>query len=361
MMTHMQKGRRMILAVAAAVLAAAPLRSARAKRQVREDQGRTGGRGQVGLPGSGGGASSLIWARNETEFAQALQDGAAERFVPMFDSRTAVTLTKTIKVAAPDGASMTWGANGNHAKVQWAGPGGDDMIVFHGTKGNGSRCLYFEKFNLNGNGYAGAPCGSCLKLSAPDGDPGSIYKFTLRDIYTASGTRGISLEGAVFEGMCENFHGEHGFYAKNTNVGQQNRGIVSNIMMVHPNMSRNLGAGIYLDGVYSVNVLLGGFVNNALGGVVATNGIRAAAFCNGENTGESVFVVPNNGYGSLILFNEGSTDGSTRARKFEGGQWVDVGKPTLYLLNRGAGVVEMNGHVATYGGALGSSAVRVIK
>lgn len=180
----------------------------------------------------------------------------------MFDSRTTVTLTKTINVAAPDGASMTWGANGNHAKVQWAGPVGDDMIVFHGTKGRGSRCLYFEKFNLNGNGYAGTPCGSCLKLSAPDGDPGSIYKFTLRDIYTAYGTRGISLEGAVFEGMCENVHGEnhreHGFYAKNTNVGQQNPGIVSNIMMVHPNMSRNLGAGIYLDGVYSVNVLLGG-------------------------------------------------------------------------------------------------------
>lgn len=66
-------------------------------------------------------------------------------------------------------------------------------------------------------------------------------------------------------------------------------------------------------------------------------------------------MVPNNGYGSLILFNEGSTDGSTRARKFEGGQWVDVGKPMLYLLNRGAGVVEMNGHVATCGGRSGAA------
>src|SRR5260370_2155813 len=102
MMTHMQKGRRMILAVAAAVLAAAPLRSARAKRQVREDQGRAGGRGQVGFPGSGGGASSFIWARNETGFAQALQDGAAERFVPMFHSPTAVTLTQTIHHLPPD-------------------------------------------------------------------------------------------------------------------------------------------------------------------------------------------------------------------------------------------------------------------
>lgn len=40
--------------------------------------------------------------------------------------------------------------------------------------------------------------------------------------------------------------------------------------------------------------------------------------------------------------NEGSTDGSAHARKFEGGQWVDVGKPMLYLFNRGVGV-EMNG------------------
>jgi len=39
-----------------------------------------------------GGASSLIWARNETEFAQALQDGAAERFVPMFDPRVPPSL-----------------------------------------------------------------------------------------------------------------------------------------------------------------------------------------------------------------------------------------------------------------------------
>jgi hypothetical protein len=361
-MTKLQAARRAILGLTA-VLAAAPF--GRARAQAGGDQGRTGAQGQVGSSGFGGGASSLIWARNETEFEQALQDGAAQNFVPMFDPRTEVTLTKTIVVKASGAAGATWGANGNHAKVKWGGAGGADMIVYRGVKGAASRCLYFEKFNLYGNGYDKEPCGSCLKLHAPDGDPGSIYKFTLRDIFTAYGTRGISLEGAVFEGMCENIHGEnhreHGFYAKNTNVGHPNPGIVSNIMMIHPNMSRNLGAGIYLDGVYSVNMLLGGFVNNALGGVVATNGIRAAAFCNGENTGESVFVVPNNGYGSLILFNEASTDGKTRARKMEGGQWVDVGKPLSYLLDGGPGVTEMKGHITAYGPATGSKAVRVAK
>jgi hypothetical protein len=65
MMTKLQMARRAILAVAA-VLVAAPLHGARA--QARE----------VGSPGSGGGASSFIWVRNETEFAQALQDGAAQ-------------------------------------------------------------------------------------------------------------------------------------------------------------------------------------------------------------------------------------------------------------------------------------------
>jgi hypothetical protein len=64
-------------------------------------------------------------------------------------------------------------------------------------------------------------------------------------------------------------------------------------------------------------------------------------------------VVPN-GYGSPI--NEGSTDGSTRSQS---GQWVDVGKPMLYLLNRGAGVVEMNRQCRDLW-RRSSSAVRVI-
>jgi hypothetical protein len=56
------------------------------------------------------------------------------------------------------------------------------------------------------------------------------------------------------------------------------------------------------------------------------------------------------GYVRERTANEGSTDGSTHARKVEGGQWVDVDKPMLYLFDRGEGV-EMNGDVATDGGA----------
>ena len=356
-MSKLHLGRRAIAAIAAA-LVAAPLRGARAQRQAREDQSRTG-QG----PGSGGGPSSLIWARNETEFAQALQSGADENFVPMFDPRTKVTLTKTIIIKQLKHDGTTWGANGNHAKIEWAGAGGADMIVYQGVRGVANRGLFLEKFYLNGGGYNREPAGACLKLYAPDGDAGSLYKFTLRDIYTAYGTYGIVLQGAVFEGMCENVHGENhrkdGMFMQHTNVNKDNRGIVSNVQLIHPNMSRNLGAGVR--SVYSCNAAFGSFVLNADGGIVAPEGLRVGFANNGENTGEAVYVVPSNGYGSNILYSEGSTDGATHARQFVNGEWVSVGKPQLYLLSRGAGVNETGNHVATYGGAIGNRAIRLVK
>lgn len=362
-MTRLQLGRRAAAAVIA-VLMASPLRGARAQGQSR-DHGQAGGQREGGSPSSGGRPSSMIWARNETEFAQALQSGADENWVPMFDPRTRVTLTRTITVRQTKHDGTVWGANGNFAKIKWAGPGGHDMIVYRGVKGVYNRGLYLEKFHLLGNADAGvgAACGACLKLYAPDGDVGSLYKFTLRDIYTGNGTYGIVLQGAVFEGMCENVHGENhlkdGMSMEHTNPGRADRGIVSNIQLIHPNMSRNLGAGVR--SVYSCNAAFGSFVLNAEAGIVAPDGLRVGAFNNGENTGEAVYVVPANGYGSSIIYSEASTDGSTHARKFENGQWISVGKPMLYLLSKGPGVTETGNHVATYGGATATSLVRVVK
>ena len=350
-------GRRAIAAVASA-LVAVPLFGTRAQSQSQrdEDRDRHGQR-----PGAG--SSPFIWARNEREFAQALQSGADENLVVMFDPRTRVTLTRTITIRQPKHDGTTWGANGNHAKIEWAGPGGADMIVYQGVKGVANRGLFLEKFYLYGGGYDRPAAGACLKLYAPDGDEGSIYKFTLRDIYTAYGTYGIVLQGAVFEGMCENVHGENhrkdGMFMQHTNINKDNRGIVSNIQLIHPNMSRNFGAGVR--SVYSCNAVFGSFVLNAQGGIVAPDGLRIGFANNGENTGEAVYVVPNNGYGSNILYSEGSTDGSTHAREMVNGQWVSVGKPQLYLLSGAAGVNQVGNHVATYGGATGNRTIRVMK
>jgi hypothetical protein len=358
-MTNEHVRRRTVWAVAA-ILAALPFRTALS--QGRDEQAHAGGGRQSGSNGS---PNSFVWARSEKEFRQALQEGAAQGFLPMFDPRTDIELSSTIVLEQRKNEGMTWGANGNHAKIRWVGPAGQDMIVVQGVEGVANRGLYLEKFNLYGGGYDRAACGACLKLRAPHGDAGALYKFTLRDIYTSYGTYGIVLEGAVFEGMCENVHAENhakdGMRMAHTNVGQKNQGIVSNVQLIHPNMSRNFGAGV--NSVYSCNAAFGSFILNAEGGIVAPDGLRVGFANNGENTGEAVYVVPSNGYGSNILYSEASTDGSTHARRWDGAKnaWVSVGKPTLYLLAAGTGVAETGNHVATYGSAQRSGAVRVVK
>jgi len=353
-MRGLQIGRRAIWGVAA-VLSALPLGRALAQGQAR----------QADSSGAAARSGSFIWARNEREFRQALQEGVAEGFVPTFDSRTDIEQSSSIVLEQRKNEGMTWGANGNHAKIRWVGAAGQDMIVIQGVKDVPNRGFFFEKFNLYGGGYDRAPCGACLKLRAPLGDAGSLYKFTLRDIFTSYGTYGIVLQGAVFEGLCENVHGENhardGLYMENTNVGTGHPGIVSNIQLIHPNMSRNLGAGVRA--VYSCNAAFGSFVLNAEGGVVAPEGLRIGFANNGENTGEALYVVPRNGYGSYILYSEASTDGSTIARRFDGAgkEWINVGKPTSYVLAGGPGVTETGNHIATYGNASKSGAFRIVK
>ena len=143
-MTKLQTGRRAIWAVAAALAAVAPLRGARA--QSREDQARTGDRRQASLPGSAGGTSPFIWARNEKEFRQALAGRRSRKaFVPMFDPRTAIEQSSTIVLEQRKNEGMTWGANGNHAKIRWVGPGGQDMIVVQGVNGVANRGFYLRE------------------------------------------------------------------------------------------------------------------------------------------------------------------------------------------------------------------------
>ena len=297
-------------------------------------------------------SSPFIWPRNEHELRQALESFAADCYVGMLDPRTRVEVSSTITITQPNHEGSPWGVNGNYGKVNWVGPGGHDMLVFRGVKGVANRNLVVEKLSLFGNGYAAIPCGDCLKLLAPEGDPGSIYKFTLRDLYLACGTRGLVLEGAVFEGMGINIHSENhrgdGIAMANTLTPGEHQGVVSNVMLIHPNSSRNSGAGIR--SVQSANIFMGSFILNAHGGVVAPDGLRYAAACNGENTGESVFVVPYAGWGSEVSSNSGATDGMSVATDWSTGQPVEVGKIAKFLLdNQNGDVPNQLNSMVNYG------------
>jgi hypothetical protein len=298
--------------------------------------------------------SPFDWPTTADQLKDCLQTAADEYRVAMLDPRTNINLDKTVLIQQRSNDGSSWGVNGNHAHLNWTGPWGGDMLVYQGKNGVSNRLLYIEKLNLYGGGYEGQSVANfCLKLYAPDGDPGSLYKFTLRDVFANYATYGIGIVGAVFEGFLDNCHGENnakdGLYMESTGLdGSAPWSIVSNVMAIHPNFSRNLGAGVR--SVNSANYLLGSFVNNAEGGIVAPDGLRAAAFCNGENTGESLFVVPYNGWGSYLFDNSASTNGVTAAAKYENGQWVEVGKPMWYCIDNPAKDVPQDQNIIAYYG-----------
>ena len=314
-------------------------------------------------PPSGGGGLDLV--TTGAQLKDALETYANECRVGQLDGRSIVELDQTILIQQHTHDGTPWGVNGNYAKVLWTGPGGLDMLVFQGVEGIYNRCLTIEKLYLYGNGYAAPPARSCLKLYAPAGDPGCLYKFKLDSIYTSDAEFGFIIEGAVFEGIGTNLHAENhrgdGMLMLHTHEVGKHQGIVSNIMLIHPNMSRNLGAGIRCTN--STNIIFGSFILNGQGGVVGPEGLRAFIASNGENTGESLLVVPTPGWGSQINGNEASTDGQTVARYYDGSLgWQDIGQPMLYLLDdAGSNVPQQFNHMSYYGDGTNQGKVAVVK
>ena len=276
------------------------------------------------------------------ELQAIINDAAAKGYVACLAPGTKLNLTKTIVIKQNSHGGEVWGINGNWAQLDWTGPAGQDMIRVEGVNGVSNRGFVFQQFQLYGGGYDKAPCGACFKITCPGGDSMSYYKSTIHSIYASYGTVGFVFEGAVFEFAPFNLHGEN-MREDGMRAVSMGGAIMSNCFNIAPNMSRNAGFGINTG--YSHNIVMGSFINNSKGGVYAPGGLRVAAFNNGENTGEAVFQVPSNGYGSVLLANEGSTG------------WMapnNFGAPSTqmrYLLAGQSSVTERDGHIATYGAA----------
>lgn len=316
---------------------------------------------------TGGG---LAFPQNEAEFIAELKSSCAAGRVAQFDGRTAITLTQPVVIPAPATGGEPWGINGNYMQLRWGGPQDADMVTFQGTGGVFNRGLVVENLALNGGGTnwsAWHPARACLRLSAPGGDVGSLYKFTVRNVYTMEASYGFIVEGAVFEGMFDNFHAENhskdGYFAQHIRRPDGGLSVVSNIVMNHANLSRNMGAGARV--TYSHNFNNGSFILNGESAITAPEGCRTIAFCNAENSGEAAFRLASNGYGSSIVYNEISGDCYTHARRFDNGAWVDVGKPMLYMIEGAPGVFQTGNHCSFYGsgvaGAPTTNQMRVVK
>jgi len=228
------------------------------------------------------------------------------------------------------------------------------MFRAEGVPGVPNRGFVLTNIQLFGNGYSGTPAEACLRIRCQGGDNEAYYKPTLQNIYTSYAVHGFVFDGAVFEFSHFNLHAEN--HRSHGMVSVSNGGaVMSNVFGIAPNMSRNGGAGIYTG--YSHNVIMGSFIQNSRYGIEAPEGLRVGAFNNGENTGESLFKLTGNGYGSVIYANELATG------------WLGVNNfglpstgPSKYVLDAPASTVEKDGHVSTYGtGDAHASEVRVRK
>jgi hypothetical protein len=310
--------------------------------------------------------AGMDFPTNEAQLRDCLMTYAAGTYVGMLDPRTNVEISSTIVIPAP-GSGAPWGVNGNYGKITYRGSG-DDLLRIEGTNGVNNRGLTIRNLVLDGGdggNMSGGGAAACLRVTAPLGDNGPIYRFGIMDVFTSGSVNGLILEGGVYEGelrglYCENHTGD-GIILRHLPASDTAKGpIVSNVLMWHINSSRNYGAGLRT--VYSVYLFGGSFILNGGGGVIAPDGIRGAWGNNGENTGgenQCVFDVPSNGYGSVIVGGEASSDGATVCRKWTGGAWQDVGRPLLYYIACAEGVTQEQNHVSFYGA--GSNPMRVQK
>jgi len=301
------------------------------------------------LPGSSGFAQSLSAAagvdgaaaaragsgmarpRTRAELHTLLQAAADQQTVVVLDPATDVSIDRTVEVVQRVSTSRMWGVIGNGAKIRSAIADGTPVLkysvaVSDPKNGTQSRGLTIQTLDIIGS----LKDGPGLMLHAPSG-MGPLYRAILRDNATtmSGGLGGLHIKGAVFELVIEG-HAAENNRQNGVAIEHEKGAVVSNCMFHALNSSRNGKAGLFTTS-NSVDVVLGSFVNNGECGVNAPAGLRAAAYINGENTGQFVFRV--GGFANLHNC-EASTDGKTIQHDMENGK--PVGQPTEALVDYAA-------------------------
>lgn len=283
-------------------------------------------------PGGGVAArSGMARPTSRAELQAVLQAAADSQTVAVLDPATDVTVDSTVEIVQRKSTSQMWGVIGNGAKIRSAIRSQTPVlkytvVVTDRQNGTNSRGLMIQTLDIIGS-YRDGPG---LMIHAPSGI-GPIYRAVIRDNSTSlsGGLGALHIKGAVFELLVDGHMSEN---CKQHGVAIEHDGgaIVSNCMIHALNSSRNAKAGLYTTS-NSVDVVQGSFVNNGECGINAPNGLRSAAFVNGENTGQFVFRV--GGFANLHNC-EASTDGKTFQR--DGQTGMPVGLPTEALIDYSA-------------------------
>jgi hypothetical protein len=162
--------------------------------------------------------------------------------------------------------------------------GATPAFRFRSAGGGNIRQVTIDNLTLYGNGYGQAGCGNGIEMLATGG---AILLFKLTNMRASwCGQNGFLFKGDLFEGSTYDLVAKDN--ALSGALFDNNPGVVSNFMMYGTNLSRNRSHGLHtINGVQSIDMFGGSFVNNDVGGV--NGAIRSAYGVNGENTGEVLF------------------------------------------------------------------------
>lgn len=171
----------------------------------------------------------------------------------------------------------------------WTGTDGTTPgVVFQGA----STHLTVSGINFFGNAFASAGCGVGVVFQATTG---AILLANIRGINASwCGQHGVVFvgnfyESTIYELDCKDNLGNGCMFVNSWGVlGATANGVISNVRVISPDLSRNNSYGLALgNGVTSVDLPAGGsFINNWLGGV--QNAPRFMCGVNGENTGPAL-------------------------------------------------------------------------
>lgn len=196
------------------------------------------------------------------------------------------------------------GIIGNGARFSWTGGlSAVDALTFRATAD--IKRFYLDNFALDCGGYLGAQCERGLVLKCPGGLPFRRAVISRISIGLANSAN-MMIQGDFFESALVDLNLEscvtgHGLVIQDA-VDGFSSGVISNVMIARPNLSFNIGYGLYMpDAANSVDICQGSFINNHTGGIYAATGIRTVDSVNMENSGLSGIVVPFSSYVTRIV------------------------------------------------------------
>jgi hypothetical protein len=302
-------------------------------------------------PASSRGGPGLAKPTTQAQLQALLQDAMNGQSV-MFDPTTSVTVSSTMTILVPDNPGNIFG---NGLRITSTINNGSDVLQFIGNAKHNSRNFIIQGIYVSGGVYNGLATGNCFVIHAPHNKP--IYRAMVRDIYTDyCGIHGVKITGDFYESTLDNIqaetHNGDGLFIDHGDDG----GIISNLMIRSPNLSRNHGYGFHARRANSIDISQGSFILNGKGGLLGEHGIRTVDSVNCENSGPVCIDIPTSDYMTRLIGNNASTDGATGAT---GANKAATPMRYTYRYNGPpANLIQSGNYITYYGRGRDNTAVR---